>query len=293
MIYRQITSFNPAQPTTDGAGVAIQRVAVMGLSSVDPVLMIDELKSPFREDFQAGFPAHPHRGMQTLTYMLAGGIAHEDSMGNRGEIREGGVQWMSAGSGVIHSEMPTQDTTGLHGFQLWFNLPSEMKMSAPRYRDIPSTALPQVSADRSSLTAIAGDWRVDDHRIAGPLHELAPIAQMADLSLDAFADATFEISSTSNAMVFVFEGAVETSSQTLPAPGLAVFERDCRNNSKSGDAEQNLVTVRASNAGARCLLLIGDPIGEPVVHYGPFVMNTRAEIETALHEYRSGTFLKH
>jgi redox-sensitive bicupin YhaK (pirin superfamily) len=214
-------------------------------------------------------------------------------MGNRGEIREGGVQWMSAGSGVIHSEMPTQDTTGLHGFQLWFNLPSEMKMSAPRYRDIPSTALPQVSADRSSLTAIAGDWRVDDHRIAGPLHELAPIAQMADLSLDAFADATFEISSTSNAMVFVFEGAVETSSQTLPAPGLAVFERDCRNNSKSGDAEQNLVTVRASNAGARCLLLTGNPIGEPVVHYGPFVMNTRAEIETALHEYRSGTFLKH
>ena len=104
MIRRQITSFNPAQPTTDGAGVAIQRVAVMGLSSVDPVLMIDELKSPFREDFQAGFPAHPHRGMQTLTYMLAGGIAHEDSMGNRGEIREGGVQWMSAGSGVIHSD---------------------------------------------------------------------------------------------------------------------------------------------------------------------------------------------
>ena len=108
---RTITSFNPAQPTTDGAGVAIKRVALMGVGSVDPVLMIDELKSPYREDFQAGFPPHPHRGMQTLTYMLAGGIAHEDSMGNRGEIREGGVQWMSAGSGIIHSEMPTQDTT--------------------------------------------------------------------------------------------------------------------------------------------------------------------------------------
>ena len=278
---RIITSFNPAQPTTDGAGVAIKRVALMGVGSVDPVLMIDELKSPYREDFQAGFPPHPHRGMQTLTYMLAGGIAHEDSMGNRGEIREGGVQWMSAGSGVIHSEMPTQDTTGLHGFQLWFNLPARLKMSSPRYRDITGSELPSGSANDVILIAIAGAWSVGEDLLLGPLDELSPIAQMADLQLAPDAEYVCEVPATANTMAFVFEGSLQANAQDLRSPGLAVFEAG------------NSLVIRASKEGARCLLLTGEPIGEPVVQYGPFVMNTREEIETALNEYRLGTFLKH
>ena len=278
---RTITSFNPAQPTTDGAGVAIKRVALMGVGSVDPVLMIDELKSPYREDFQAGFPPHPHRGMQTLTYMLAGGIAHEDSMGNRGEIREGGVQWMSAGSGVIHSEMPTQDTAGLHGFQLWFNLPASLKMSPPRYRDIAGSELPSVSANDVTLIAIAGAWSVGEDLLQGPLDELSPIAQMADLQLAPDAEYVCEVPATANTMAFVFEGSLQANAQDLRSPGLAVFEAG------------NSLVIRASKEGARCLLLTGEPIGEPVVQYGPFVMNTREEIETALNEYRLGTFLKH
>ena len=253
----------------------------MGAGSVDPVLMIDELKSPYREDFKAGFPPHPHRGMQTLTYMLSGGIVHEDSMGNRGEIREGGVQWMSAGSGIIHSEMPTQDTTGLHGFQLWFNLPARLKMSAPRYRDIAGSELPSVSATDVSLIAIAGAWSVGEESLQGPLHELSPIAQMTDLQLAPDAEYVCDVPTTANTMAFVFEGSLDVSGQGLPSPGLAVFEAG------------NSLVIRASKQGARCLLLTGEPIGEPVVQYGPFVMNTREEIENALNEYRLGTFLKY
>lgn len=279
---RRITAFNPAQAATDGAGVAIKRVALMGVATVDPLLMVDELRSPYREDFSAGFPAHPHRGMQTLTYMLSGGIVHEDSMGNRGEIRDGGVQWMSAGSGVIHSEMPTQDTEGLHGFQLWFNLPSAQKMNAPRYRDIPAAELPVFSSGDVSVTAIAGDWCSDGHKlVSGPLTELQPIAQMADVQLAANATLCLDVEKAANSAVFVFEGALDVQVQNLPAPGLAVFE--------GGDRLQ----IKATAGGARCLVLTGAPIGEPVVGYGPFVMNTREEIETALNEYRDGTFLKH
>ena len=212
---RTITSFNAAQPTIDGAGVAIKRVALMGVGSVDPVLMIDELKSPYREDFQAGFPPHPHRGMQTLTYMLAGGISHEDSMGNRGEIREGGVQWMSAGSGIIHSEMLTQDTMGLHGFQLWFNLPASLKMSPPRYRDIVGSELPSVSASDVSLIAIAGEWSVGEESLQGPLHELSPIAQMADLKLAPDAEYVCEVPAKANTMAFAFEGSLHANERDL------------------------------------------------------------------------------
>lgn len=281
MTIRRFTAFNPAQVTTDGAGVAIQRVALMGVPTVDPLLMVDELRSPFRDDFSAGFPSHPHRGMQTLTYMLSGGIIHEDSMGNRGEIRDGGVQWMSAGSGVIHSEVPTQDTEGLHGFQLWFNLPASQKMDAPRYRDIPAKDLPVYSSESISLAAIAGDWYSDGCKLAsGPLMELQPIAQMADVGLAGNATLSLDVKQAANTALFLFEGGLDVQTQDLEAPGLAVFE--------GGDR----LEIKATTEGARCLVLTGVPIGEPVVGYGPFVMNTREEIETALNEYRDGTFLK-
>ena len=279
--FRRITTFTPSKATTDGAGVAIKRVALMGVPTVDPLLMVDELRSPYREDFSAGFPSHPHRGMQTLTYMLSGGIIHEDSMGNRGEIRDGGVQWMSAGSGVIHSEMPTQDTEGLHGFQLWFNLPAALKMSAPRYRDIAASDLPVYSSGVATMTTIAGEWRSEGESLAtGPLKELAPIARMADLEVNAHATIRLDVAPSENTSIFVFEGALDVEVQTLQSPGLAVFE--------GGDTLQ----ITAAAMGARCLVLTGVPIAEPVVNYGPFVMNTREEIETALREYQDGTFLQ-
>lgn len=283
MTIRLVSSFIPAQATTDGAGVAIKRVALVGVPTADPLLLVDELCSPYREDFSAGFPSHPHRGMQTLTYMLSGGIIHEDSMGNRGEIRDGGVQWMSAGSGVIHSEIPTQDTEGLHGFQLWFNLPAAQKMRAPRYRDIPAADLPVYSSEGCSLIAIAGDWYGDGHRlVTGPLTELQPIAQIADVQLAANATLCLDLDECASTSLFVFEGGLdEQQAQNLLAPGLAVFE--------GGSTLQ----IKATAQGVRCLVLAGAPIGEPVVGYGPFVMNTREEIETALKEYRDGTFLKH
>ncbi len=159
MTQRDIIEVRRAHASRDGDGVAIQRVHGMQHAGMDPILMIDELRSEHREDFAGGFPPHPHRGMQTLTYMKHGGIIHEDNQGNRGEIRGGGAQWMSAGRGVIHSEMPTQDSDGLHGFQLWINLPSSQKMSTPAYRDIPARDLAQLGGDGFSATAMRGAGR--------------------------------------------------------------------------------------------------------------------------------------
>ena len=280
-MFRDVISVLPAQATTDGAGVAIQRVALMGNHSVDPLLMVDELRSPYRDDFAAGFPAHPHRGMQTLTYMKQGGIAHEDSLGNRGEIRDGGVQWMSAGSGVIHSEMPTIDTTGLHGFQCWFNLPAKDKMSPPRYRDLSRDALPIISVEGARLTAIAGDWKLLGDQLSGPLTELAPIAQMADLTLEPDHSIEIPVDNAANMAAFVYDGSLELDNRARVAKSLVLTGAGVR------------WRLTASSEGASCLLFSGQPLREPVVQYGPFVMNTREEIETALNEYRLGTFLKH
>ena len=280
-MFRDVISVLPAQATTDGAGVAIQRVALMGNHSADPLLMVDELRSPYRDDFVAGFPAHPHRGMQTLTYMKQGGIAHEDSLGNRGEIRDGGVQWMSAGSGVIHSEMPTIDTTGLHGFQCWFNLPAKDKMSPPRYRDLSRDTLPIIGVDGAELTAIAGDWELLGEHVSGPLTELAPIAQMADLTLEPDHSIEISVDNAANMAAFVYDGCLEFENRARVAKSLVMTSAGVR------------WRLTASSEGASCLLFSGQPLREPVVQYGPFVMNTREEIETALNEYQLGTFLKH
>ena len=280
-MFRDVISVLPAQAATDGAGVAIQRVALMGNHSVDPLLMVDELRSPYRDDFVAGFPAHPHRGMQTLTYMKQGGIAHEDSLGNRGEIRDGGVQWMSAGSGVIHSEMPTIDTTGLHGFQCWFNLPAKDKMSPPRYRDLSRDTRPIIGVDGAGLTAIAGDWELLGEHVSGPLTELAPIAQMADLTLEPDHSIEISVDNAANMAAFVYDGCLEFENRARVAKSLVMTSAGVR------------WRLTASSEGASCLLFSGQPLREPVVQYGPFVMNTREEIETALNEYQLGTFLKH
>lgn len=268
-----------AQPSMDGAGVAIQRVAGFEQKAMDPILMLDELRSEHREDFAAGFPAHPHRGMQTLTYMKHGGIIHEDSQGNRGEIRSGGAQYMSAGRGIIHSEMPTQDSLGLHGFQLWFNLPAAEKMHAPRYRDLPMAELAQVSAPGFTVTAVSGQWHVHGAApVEGPLHELAPQAALADVTVDADVEVTVETSPEESVMAYVYDGELKADGDSYTQRQMLVF------------GEGDTLCVRGGDQGAGLLLLRGSPIGENVVHYGPFVMNTQAEIEQAIRDYQAGTF---
>lgn len=279
MKQRSIQEVRQAHPSRDGDGVAIQRIAGMQHAGMDPILMIDELRSEHREDFAGGFPPHPHRGMQTLTYMKSGGIQHRDNQGNQGEIRGGGVQWMSAGRGVIHSEMPTQDSDGLHGFQLWINLPRALKMSQPAYRDIPQQALAHAVDDTLSLTAIAGNWQVQDIVLQGPLQELAALAAIADLQIQPGATVAVATPPGESVLGYIYEGAVVHEESTLGAQQLLITGR-------GGDSW----AIRAGEHGASLLLLRGEPLAEPVAHYGPFVMNTSAEIEQALQDYQSGQF---
>lgn len=280
MTQRHITTVRPSQPSTDGDGVAIQRIALMGDIQTDPVLLIDELRSPYRKDFAGGFPPHPHRGMQTLTYLKDGGIIHEDSMGNRGEISGGGAQWMSAGSGVIHSEMPTLDTQGLHGFQLWFNLPAAEKMLAPRYRDIPSEGLSRLEGVGFAGIAVSGTWNINDVSVTGPLDELVPQASLLDISIEADSEINLATTEGHTAIGFLYDGSVAIEGEVIPRGHLLV----------TSDGDQ--WRIKAGDAGAHLLIMTGKPIGEPVVGYGPFVMNTREEIEQAIRDYQSGQFIK-
>lgn len=276
---REIQQVFNAQPSMDGAGVAIHRVAGFEQAAMDPILMIDELRSEHREDFAAGFPPHPHRGMQTLTYMKHGGIIHEDSLGNRGEIQSGGAQYMSAGRGIIHSEMPTQDTEGLHGFQLWFNLPAAQKMQAPRYRDLPLTELAYLAGRDFSLTAVSGEWHVaGESTLEGPLSELAPQAALADLNIESAVELAFAAPAEESVMAYVYNGDVELGGASYGKRQMLLFN------------EGDTVSLKGGSRGAGILLLRGRPIGERVVHYGPFVMNSEAEIEEAIRDYQSGRF---
>jgi redox-sensitive bicupin YhaK (pirin superfamily) len=281
---RTIQEIRRAHPSRDGDGVAIQRIAAMQHAGMDPILMIDELRSEQREDFAGGFPPHPHRGMQTLTYMKRGGIIHQDSAGNRGEVRDGGAQWMSAGRGIIHSEMPTADSTGFHGFQVWINLPAAAKMSAPRYRDVPRTQLSEVAGEGYLGAAISGAWSLAapsgvSQTAAGPLVELAERAALLDLELAPGAAVELSTAATESALAYIYAGGVVNADTLVRAQHLLVSAR--------GESWR----LQAGPAGASVLLLRGEPLGEPVAHYGPFVMNTAAEIEQTLRDYQSGDFL--
>lgn len=278
MTQRIVQEVRRAQPSRDGDGVAIQRIAGMQHAAMDPILMLDELRAERREDLGGGFPSHPHRGMQTLTYMKHGGIIHEDSRGNRGEIRGGGVQWMSAGRGIIHSEMPTQDTEGLHGFQLWINLPAAEKMSEPRYRDIPASALAVLDGAGFSALAIGGEWQLDDATVVGPLHEIAPRAAVLDLQLRADATVNLQLPAAESLLAYIYEGELRHADKILGERNLLVTSRGER------------WTLQAGASGASLLLLRGEPLREPVAQYGPFVMNTAAEIEQAIKDYQAGLF---
>jgi quercetin 2,3-dioxygenase len=278
MSQRIIQEVRRAQPSRDGDGVAIQRIAGMQHAAMDPILMLDELRAERREDLGGGFPPHPHRGMQTLTYMKHGGIIHEDSRGNRGEIRGGGVQWMSSGRGIIHSEMPTQDTEGLHGFQLWINLPAAEKMSEPRYRDIPASELAALDGEGFTALAIGGEWRLDEATVTGPLREIAPRAGVLDLQLQADATVNLHLPASESLLAYIYEGELRHGDKALGERNLLVTSRGER------------WTLQAGAVGASLLLLRGEPLREPVAQYGPFVMNTPAEIEQAIRDYQAGLF---
>lgn len=280
MTVRTLRTIIPGMHTSDGAGVRLRRT--LGQSHVarlDPFLMLDEFSSDDAADYIAGFPAHPHRGFETVTYMLDGHMLHEDHLGNRGDLTPGAVQWMTAGRGIIHSEMPQQKEGRMRGFQLWLNLPARDKMKPASYRDIPAEQIPVVTRpDGAEIKVIAG--RLDD--VSGPINgggsSMATDPLYWDVGLRAGAEVSLPVPATHNAFVYVFEGSLRVGERDVPTHSAAIL----------GDGE--ILHVTAGEKGARFLLLAGKPLHEPVVQYGPFVMNTREEIEQALADYRDGTF---
>ena len=272
-------------PTSDGAGVKLRRSlgSQRGLH-VDPFLMLDEFYSDDPDDYLAGFPAHPHRGFETVTYMLDGHMRHEDHLGNRGDLGPGDVQWMTAAGGIIHSEMPQQSEGRMRGFQLWLNLPSQEKMRPAAYRDIPAADIPTVSSNGSQVRVIAGIFGADGSSAQGPINgtgaRLTTDPTYLDVHMPAGADLTIPLTPGHNAFLYIYEGdaRIGTTGAATALPNRAA--------GVLSDGDE--VRAQAGASGARFLLLAAKPLHEPVVQYGPFVMNTREEIEQAIDDYRSG-----
>ena len=277
MTMRTIHQRVPAHEVTEGAGVTVHRsIGTPALRNLDPFLMLDHFGSDNPDEYIAGFPEHPHRGFITFTYMLDGHMEHRDSMGNRGDLRAGGAQWMKAASGVIHSEMPRQVDGLMRGFQLWINLPAREKMSAPAYQEFSAAAIPQVTQDHARVRVLAGEF--DGTR--GVIDDPATDVVYLDVTLDAGAHFSIPLADTHQGFVYVFEGSASVAGEALARHTLAVLG--------TGDA----LEVTAGADGARFILVAGRPIGEPVVQYGPFVMNTREEIEQAFADYRDGRLVR-
>ncbi len=275
-----------SQPTSDGAGVKLRRSlgSQRGLH-VDPFLMLDEFYSDNPDDYLAGFPAHPHRGFETVTYMLDGHMRHEDHLGNQGDLGPGGVQWMTAARGIIHSEMPQQSEGRMRGFQLWINLPSKEKMKPAGYRDIPASEIPVTALPGGGqVKVIAGSLKVEGREVAGPVNgagkKLSTDPLYVDVHLPANAHFEAPLPAGRNAFLYTYEGSAkvgpEGGERALPHRAAGVLS----------DGES--LRVQAGPEGVCFLLLAARPLREPVVQYGPFVMNTREEIEQALADYRDG-----
>ena len=277
MTTRTIRQRVPAHEVTEGAGVTVHRsIGTPALRNLDPFLMLDHFGSDNPDEYIAGFPDHPHRGFITFTYMLDGRMEHRDSMGNRGELDPGGVQWMKAASGVIHSEMPRQTDGLMRGFQLWINLPASEKMSDPAYQEFSAAAIPEVTQDGARVRVLAGVFNGTRGVIEDPSTDVLYL----DVALPAHAAFSLPLDAARHAFVYVFEGSARLAGDELAKHTLAVLG--------SGDT----VEITAGAEGARFILVAGRPIGEPVVQYGPFVMNTRAEIEQAMADYRDGKLVK-
>ena len=265
------------QATRDGAGVKLTRVLTQNLQRrLDPYLMLDAFGTDDAGDYIAGFPDHPHRGFETVTYMLAGRLRHRDSAGHEGLLSSGGVQWMSAGRGVVHSEMPEQTEGRMEGFQLWLNLPARDKMGAPWYRDIPAAEIPVLrTADGVEARVIAGH----SHGMAGAMQREATQPLYLDLLLPPGTAFEQPLPAAHNAFVYVYRGALQVGGQYVPAQRMAILA-----NTPGSDG----IRVEASAEGARTLLIAGRPLGEPIAQYGPFVMNSNEAVFQAVEDFRSG-----
>ena len=271
MAPRSIQKLIHALEITEGAGVTVHRtIGTPRLRHLDPFLMLDHFASNDPNDYIAGFPDHPHRGFITLTYMLDGHMEHRDSMGNRGDLRAGGIQWMKAASGVIHSEMPQQTDGLMRGFQLWINLPSGEKMSDPQYQEFSSERIPVVEQNGMRVKIISGEYAGQ----RGPIHDPHTAIQYFDVSLPPETAFTPHLDNSATAFLYVFEGSLRIGGTAVETHVLAVLG--------SGEA----VTLAAGTQGARFILLSGHPLREPIVQYGPFVMNTEPEIRQAFDDYR-------
>jgi redox-sensitive bicupin YhaK (pirin superfamily) len=271
---REAANLVDAQPTMEGAGVKLRRsIGGRALPLVDPFLLLDEIHSDRPDDYLRGFPTHPHRGFETVTYVLDGAMEHRDSLGNHGRLGPGSAQWMTAGHGIVHSEMPQQEKGIMWGFQLWVNLPAASKLCRPRYQDIAPGRVTEVEVDDASVRLVAGEL-AGRH---GPVDGIVTAPEMLDVRLPARGTFRHALPATHNAFIYVVEGAAAMGEARTPVGNgqLAVLG--------PGD----LLTVRSA-AGARLLAVAARPIGEPVARYGPFVMNTEDELRRAIEDYRSG-----
>ena len=301
MSLRPVKRVVDAKPTLEGAGVKLHRAFGFGQTSdFDPFLLFDDFRNENPEDFLAGFPWHPHRGIETITYVLAGTVEHGDSLGNRGKLGAGDVQWMTAGSGIMHQEMPQGDPKGrMHGFQLWANLPSSLKMTRPRYQDIKAGDVPEVIDDDGTVVrvVVGNFWGK-----TGPVEGVAADPNYIDVWVPPGKKKTLPVETSRHAFAYVFEGSGTFSDASHPfgvlteksdTDGNELLVRETVGNRSmvlfdSGDE----VTVQAGDEGIRFLLVSGKPLREPVAWYGPIVMNTQAELQQAVRDLQTGNFIK-
>ena len=301
MSIRAVKSETLAKPTMEGAGVHLHRAFGFGdTDQTDPFLLFDDFRNDVPDHYAKGFPWHPHRGIETITYVLHGSVEHGDSLGNRGRLGAGDVQWMTAGRGIMHQEMPEGDRQGrMHGFQLWANLPSSLKMTAPRYQDVESAAIPEVTEDDGTLVrVVCGDFWGQK----GPVDGVAADPRYLDIWVPPGKRRTFKVEVERHAFAYVFEGAGSFRDASAPfgvltekegPAGEEVLVRETTGNRSlvlfdRGDE----ITVQAGEEGIRFLLVSGKPIREPVAWYGPIVMNTRDELRQAVNELQAGTFIR-
>jgi len=300
MSIRPVKSIVTSKPTIEGAGVKLNRAFGFGnTSEFDPFLLLDDFRNDRPDDYRAGFPWHPHRGIETITYVLAGNVEHGDSLGNRGNLGAGDVQWMTAGSGIMHQEMPQGDAQGrMHGFQLWANLPSSLKMTAPRYQDIKAAAIPEVTDDDGTcVRVVCGDFWGK----RCPIEGVAADPRYLDVRVPPGKRKVLPVEVDRHAFAYVFEGSGSFRAASQPF-GVLTEKSDGVNETVAREQTGNRslvlfdrgdeVTVQAGSEGIRFLLVSGKPIEEPVAWYGPIVMNTDAELKQAFSELRGGTFIK-